>query len=153
MWTREFYRGHIYVCMWSQHCMITCIVLRGLANNAPCGQTHILWHTQSVVDHKWGAPITVMIMGQSASNHPCKYMLYGRLPNISVLRPGTTCNGICLQYISSRTHSSLRFLFTIKAPASTNTPSAEILLFLRLQKCREQKRKVSGSMTAHVYVN
>ena len=66
---------HMHICMWSQHRTITCLVLRGSVNNAPCGQAHIIWHIHLVVGHKCRAPIKVMIMGQDACNHPCKYIL------------------------------------------------------------------------------
>ena len=88
----------------------------------------------------------MVIMSQDYTQQSMQVIVY-RNPSLIFQRTSLKMTVKCQcmpevhTYASSQTHSNLRLWFPIKAPASTNTPLAEILLFLRLQKVREQKGK------------
>ena len=80
---------HIYICMWSQHCMITCLVLRGSANNASLwSSTYTLTYTFSC----WSQNGELLLKSWSWDwvhrTIMQVYTVLETLPKIAVYRPG-----------------------------------------------------------------
>ena len=115
----------------------------------PCCQTNIFRYVHSVVGQKWGALTRAVIMSQE-STQPSMQMFpgvthYFRTGLVMTLQ--FQC--ICISYkeeLNCWTHplsmSFWRLWFTWKTFTSVHTPSAEILLPLRLQKVRQHWREL-----------
>ena len=111
-----------------------------------CCQTFIFWYVHSVVGHKWGALIRAVFMSQECTKPSMQ--IFASVTNY--FSRGLTMT-ICISYkeeLNGWTHplslSFWRLWFTWNTLTRAHTPSTEILLSLRLQKVRQQKRSCSS---------